>query len=121
MAKREKKYCIWCGGETKNPPTLISKIPLIDLMEEHIDIFGRERILDDYYEGEIQAPPQIRAELYAYLDLLNDVKERIICDPCLEEEFKNNDKYYSSLIQDDEDLINFINGLVDKDDNNIGK
>jgi hypothetical protein len=55
------------------------------------------------------------------LDLLNDVKERIICDSCLEEELKNNNKYYSSLIQDDEDLINFINGLVDKDDNNVGK
>lgn len=109
MAK-QKKYCEWCSVETSNKPTLMPKIPILDELEHKIDKLGREEILDYYQEDNlIETDPTTRSEIYAYLDLLNDIKYRIICDNCLHLDEENNKKYYSYLNMDEE----FWGGLED--------
>lgn len=95
MAKK-KTYCEWCGGETNNKPTLISKITIMEDIEEKIDELGREEVFNDYYHSfPIETDNETRAKIYAYLDLMSDVKERIICSYCLDVDDEMNDKYYS--------------------------
>lgn len=94
MAKR--KYCEWCGGSTKNPPLLVSKIPILEPIEELIDENDRCQILEDYYTGddiEIN-DKQVEITVISYLDLMSDLQNKVICDSCINKNDKDELKYY---------------------------
>lgn len=89
-------YCEWCGGVTTNPSSLSSKIPILENLEEIIDQYGRDRIMDDYYSGfDLRIKdPQKEASILAYLDLLSNIKFRVICGTCLDKDDELDMKYY---------------------------
>jgi hypothetical protein len=114
MIKREEKCCEWCGRFTSMGKIKASAIPIMEYIEDKINLRGRDKIWgDDSQWQDEDMSSEFEAELLVYDDMLNDIKMRRICGPCLMEDDRLWRHYYG---EETEIVIEEIDGLFRKND-----
>jgi hypothetical protein len=98
-------YCEWCAKKTPLPPTTQAETPILEFIEEKIDLIGREDIWGVHGDWSLmEIDSDLEAELLIYDEMLNNVEKRIVCTACIMNEEKMYNKYYGDMIgEDDED------------------
>ena len=104
-SKLKVNYCEWCSKQTPLGKTTQAETPILEFMEDKIDLIGREDIWGingDWSLMEIDS--DLEAELLIYDEMLNNVQKRIVCTACIMNEEKMYNKYYGDMIgENDED------------------
>ena len=105
-------YCDWCGKKSSMIPTTQAITPILEFMEDKIDLIGREDIWGmngDWSLVDIDS--DLEAELLIYDEMLNTLGKRIVCEVCLRQDNMLYKKYYGGMIgeigndsDDDEDI-----------------
>ena len=88
-------------------PTTQSETPILEFIEDKIDLIGREDIWGihgDWSLADIDS--DLEAELLIYDEMLNSVKKRIVCTSCMIQDEANYQKYYGGMIGEDNDNDN---------------
>lgn len=108
-------YCEWCGNKTPLGRTMQAETPILEFMEEKIDLIGREDIWGIHGDWSmIDIDSDLEAELLIYDEMLNMVSKRTVCEVCLVQDNKMYKKYYSGMIgernndPDDDDEDHYI-------------
>lgn len=105
MGTDKIEYCEWCSKKTPMPPTTQAQTPILEFVEDKIDLIGREDIWGvngDWSLMEIDS--DLEAELLIYDEMLNNVQKRIVCTACIMNEKVMYNKYYGGMIgENDED------------------
>jgi|TARA_B100001093_G_scaffold509089_1_gene572468 hypothetical protein len=105
------KTCAWCSKPTTLPAVFAADTPLIEWMEEKINMIATARKINrnliwgvnsDW--GKLELPPAFEAELLAYDELLSTVTRKQICKSCLVDDHKLWSKYYQNIIDDPGDI-----------------
>jgi hypothetical protein len=98
-------YCEWCAKKTPLPPTTQAETPILEFVEDKIDLIGREDIWGVHGDWSLmEIDSDLEAELLIYDEMLNNVQKRIVCTACIMNEEKMYNKYYGDMIgEDDED------------------
>ena len=98
VANQKVNYCEWCSKKTPMPPTTQAQTPILEFVEDKIDLIGREDIWGIHGDWSmVDIDSDLEAELLIYDEMLNDVKKRIVCTACIMNEEKMYDKYYSQM------------------------
>ena len=98
VANQKVNYCEWCSKKTPMPPTTQAQTPILEFVEDKIDLIGREDIWGIHGDWSmVDIDSDLEAELLIYEDMLNDVKKRIVCTACIMNEEKMYNKYYSQM------------------------
>ena len=103
------KYCEWCGKKTPMGKTTQAITPILEFMEDKIDLIGREDIWGIHGDWSlVDIDSDLEAELLIYDEMLNTVDRRVICEGCLKQDNQMYKKYYGGMIgennsDDDED------------------
>ena len=106
----ELKYCDWCGNKTSMIPTTQAITPILEFMEDKIDLIGREDIWGVHGDWSmVDIDSDLEAELLIYDEMLNTVDRRVICEVCLRQDNMLYKKYYG-------DMIGEINNNSDDDE-----
>ena len=101
---KSKNYCEWCGNKTTLEKIVMPDTPLLEFLEEKIDVLGRDKIWgEDSMWFDMDLEPDEEAELLVYDGLLNSLSQKIICEGCLDEDERIYKQYYKDEINDDED------------------
>ena len=91
-------YCEWCAKKTPMIPTTQAETPILEFVEDKIDLIGREDIWGVHGDWSmVDIDSDLEAELLIYDEMLNNVKKRIVCTACSMNEKKMYDKYYSQM------------------------
>ena len=106
------KTCGWCYKPTTMPPVFVSQIPILDWVEDRINLwchknnYTREQVWSDSASwDDIELPEHLEMELMVYDELIFNITKKVICKECLSDDHKMWKKYYmSSLEEDDFDL-----------------
>ena len=108
-------YCEWCGNKTPLGRTMQAETPILEFMEEKIDLIGREDIWGVHGDWSmVDIDSDLEAELLIYDEMLNMVSKRTVCEVCLVQDNKMYKKYYSGMIgeennnSDDDDEDHYI-------------
>ena len=98
-------YCEWCAKKTPMIPTTQAETPILEFVEDKIDLIGREDIWGVHGDWSLmEIDSDLEAELLIYDEMLNNVQKRIVCTACIMNEEKMYNKYYGDMIgEDDED------------------
>ena len=112
VANQKVNYCEWCGNQTPMGKTTQAITPILEFIEDKIDLIGREDIWGEYGDWSmIDIDSDLEAELLVYDEMLNNVDKRIICEVCLRTDDRLYKKYYGDMIgeinndsDDDEDI-----------------
>ena len=114
MAKKKNNglnICAWCFRPTSLPAVFAPSTPLIEWIEEKINIVAnhkqikRSDIWGEHSDwGKLGLGQKFEIELLAYDDLLNSVSRKHICKSCLVEDHKLWLKYYSQIDDDPNDI-----------------
>jgi len=105
----ELNYCEWCSKKTSMVPTTQAITPILEFMEDKIDLIGREDIWGVHGDWSmVDIDSDLEAELLIYDEMLNTVDRRVICEACLKQDNQMYLKYYGDMIgennpDDDED------------------
>lgn len=105
------KYCEWCSNQTPMGKTTQAITPILEFMEDKIDLIGREDIWGIHGDWSmVDIDSDLEAELLIYDEMLNNVGKRIVCEVCLRQDNMLYKKYYGGMIgeinndsDDDED------------------
>ena len=98
VANQKVNYCEWCSKKTPMPPTTQAQTPILEFVEDKIDLIGREDIWGIHGDWSmVDIDSDLEAELLIYDEMLNDVKKRIVCTACIMNEEKMYNKYYSQM------------------------
>lgn len=96
----KNNYCRWCGVITSNYPSYIPSSPILEWLEEKIDILGREKVWDENSDwSKIEMDTETEAELLVYEGMLNTIIKGRVCDECLKKDDELFEKYYGPLEQ----------------------
>ena len=113
-----KKTCAWCHKPTTLPAVYAADTPLMDWLEEKIDIVAKSKgITRNEIWGEnsdwatIGLSAGFENELLAYDSLLCTVTRKTICKSCLVEDYKLWLQYYSKIDDDPNDIDVIIDDL----------
>ena len=112
IANQEVNYCEWCSKKTPLGKIIQAETPILEFIEDKIDLIGREDIWGIHGDWSmVDIDSDLEAELLVYDTMLNNVQERIICEVCLIQDEKMYQKYYGGMIgeinnnpDDDEDI-----------------
>ena len=112
VANQKVNYCEWCGNKTPLGKTTQAITPILEFIEDKIDLIGREDIWGEYGDWSmIDIDSDLEAELLVYDEMLSNFDKRIICEVCLRTDDKLYQKYYGDIIEeinnnpdDDEDI-----------------
>ena len=104
-------YCEWCSKQTSLGKTIQPETPILEFMEDKIDLIGREDIWGVHGDWSmVDIDSDLEAELLIYDEMLNNVGKRIVCEVCLRQDNMLYKKYYGGMIgeinndsDDDED------------------
>ena len=92
-------YCEWCSKQTPLGKTTQAITPILEFMEDKIDLIGREDIWGVHGDWSmVDIDSDLEAELLIYDEMLNNVGKRIVCEVCLRQDDKMYQKYYSEMI-----------------------
>jgi len=98
VANQKVNYCEWCSKKTPMPPTTQAQTPILEFVEDKIDLIGREDIWGIHGDWSmVDIDSDLEAELLIYDEMLNNVKKRIVCTACIMNEEKMYNKYYSQM------------------------
>ena len=101
---REVKYCEWCSKKTYMEKTTQSNTPILEFIEDKIDLIGREEIWGIHGDwSEMNIDSDLEAELLIYDEMLSTMGKRIVCITCLKQDELMYKKYYSGMIGEDID------------------
>ena len=117
MARKKKttrRTCAWCNKPTTLPAVYAADTPLMDWLEEKIDLVAKSKHIkrsDIWGEqsdwAKLGLTPGFENELLAYDSLLCTVTRKHICKTCLVDDYNLWLKYYSK-IDDNPDNIDII-------------
>ena len=96
---KELKYCEWCSKKTTMGKTQQAETPILEFIEDKIDLIGREDIWGvrgDWSMVDIDS--DLEAELLIYDEMLNNIGQRIVCTACMIQDDKMWKNYYSQMI-----------------------
>jgi hypothetical protein len=103
------KTCAWCHKPTELPKIFAADVPILDWMEEKIDVFCNKNGINRnilWNNGidweELDLDEKTEAELLVYDKLIETVSRKTICKECLIEDDKLWRKYYHSEDFNDE-------------------
>ena len=101
-------YCEWCSKQTSLVKTIQPETPILEFMEDKIDLIGREDIWGVHGDWSmVDIDSDLEAELLIYDEMLNNVGMRIVCEVCLIQDEKMYKKYYGDMIgENDNDSDN---------------
>ena len=101
-------YCEWCSKQTPLCKTIQPETPILEFMEDKIDLIGREDIWGVHGDWSmVDIDSDLEAELLIYDEMLNNVRMRIVCEVCLRQDDKMYTKYYGDMIgENDNDSDN---------------
>ena len=95
----EIKYCEWCSKQTPMGKTTQAETPILEFIEDKIDLIGREDIWGIHGDWSmVDIDSDLEAELLIYDEMLNNVKKRTVCTACIVNEEMMYTKYYSGMI-----------------------
>jgi len=78
--------------------TTQAETPILEFVEDKIDLIGREDIWGIHGDWSIiDIDSDLEAELLIYDEMLNNVKKRTVCTACIMNEKVMYDKYYSQM------------------------
>ena len=106
-----RNSCAWCHRRTALPMVFAADTPLIEWVEEKINMISTAKKIDrkliwgegsDW--GRLKLSQAFEAELLAYDELLSTVSRKWICKDCLVEDHKLWIKYYQNIIDDPGDI-----------------
>ena len=98
-------YCEWCSKQTRLGKTTQAITPILEFIEDKIDLIGREEIWGEYGDWSmVDIDSDLEAELLVYDEMLNNIQKRIICEVCLRQDDEMYQKYYSGMM-----------GVIDED------
>ena len=98
------EYCEWCSKKTPLPPTTQAQTPILEFVEDKIDLIGREDIWGIHGDWSmVDIDSDLEAELLIYDEMLNNVKKRIVCTACIMNEEKMYNKYYGDMIGENDE------------------
>jgi len=98
------KYCEWCSNQTPMGKTTQAITPILEFMEDKIDLIGREDIWGVHGDWSmVDIDSDLEAELLIYDEMLNNVGKRIVCGVCLRQDEKMYQKYYGGMIGENDD------------------
>ena len=98
VANQKVNYCEWCSKKTHLGKTTQAITPILEFIEDKIDLIGREDIWGIHGDWSmVDIDSDLEAELLIYDEMLNNVKKRIVCTACIMNEKKMYDKYYSQM------------------------
>ena len=102
------KYCEWCSKKTAFGKTLQPETPILEFMEDKIDLIGREDIWGVHGDWSmVDIDSDLEAELLIYDEMLNNVGMRIVCRVCMRRDDEMYTKYYGDMIgENDNDSDN---------------
>ena len=116
VANQKVNYCEWCSKKTHLGKTTQAITPILEFIEDKIDLIGREDIWGIHGDWSmVDIDSDLEAELLIYDEMLNNVQYRIICEVCLRQDDKMYQKYYSGMIGE----IGFDSDDPDDDDHYI--
>ena len=93
------KYCEWCSKKTSMGKTTQAETPILEFMEDKIDLVGREDIWGIHGDWSmVDIDSDLEAELLIYDEMLNNVQKRIVCEICLRHDDEMYTKYYSQMM-----------------------
>lgn len=116
VTNQKVNYCEWCSKQTPLGKTTQAETPILEFMEDKIDVIGREQIWGRYGDWSmIDLDSDLEAELLIYDEMLGNVQKRIVCEVCLRQDDKMYDKYYSGMVGE----IRFDSDDPDNDDHYI--
>jgi hypothetical protein len=96
---KELKYCEWCSKKTTMGKTQQAETPILEFIEDKIDLIGREDIWG--VQGDwsmVDIDSDLEAELLIYDEMLNNIGQRIVCTACMIQDDKMWKNYYSQMI-----------------------
>ncbi len=97
-------YCEWCGNKTPMNKTIQAQTPILEFIEDKIDLIGREDIWGVHGDWSmVDIDSDLEAELLIYDEMLNTVGKRIVCEVCLIQDNKMYKKYYGGMIGENDD------------------
>tara|TARA_R110001606_G_scaffold186527_1_gene334087 strand:- start:629 stop:1036 length:408 start_codon:yes stop_codon:yes gene_type:complete len=97
-------YCEWCSKKTSMVPTTQAITPILEFMEDKIDLIGREDIWGVHGDWSmVDIDSDLEAELLIYDEMLNTVDRRVICEACLKQDNQMYLKYYGGMIGENDD------------------
>ena len=101
-------YCEWCSKKTAFGKTLQPETPILEFMEDKIDLIGREDIWGVHGDWSmVDVDSDLEAELLIYDEMLNNVEMRIVCRGCIRRDDEMYKKYYGDMIgENDNDSDN---------------
>ena len=101
-------YCEWCSKKTAFGKTLQPETPILEFMEDKIDLIGREDIWGVHGDWSmVDVDSDLEAELLIYDEMLNNVEMRIVCRVCMRRDDEMYQKYYGDMIgENDNDSDN---------------
>jgi hypothetical protein len=107
---KKSNTCGWCHKPTDLPEVFAAEVPILEWMEEKIDIYcagndiSREELWGNQSNwNELDLDEGWEMELLAYDELVATIKRKVICKECLIEDDKLFKKYYI-YPEDDIDL-----------------
>ena len=116
--KGKNNTCGWCSRPTTLPAVFAAETPLIEWVEEKINMFAAARKLDRNFIwgansdwSKLKIPAAFEVELLAYDELLSTVNRKHICKSCLIEDHKLWTKYYQNIIDDPGDIDVIIDDI----------
>jgi|TARA_B110000977_G_scaffold139611_1_gene177198 hypothetical protein len=99
MSKDKVNYCEWCSKATPLGKTTQAVSPILEFIEDKIDLIGREDIWGIHGDWSmVDIDSDLEAELLIYDEMMNNIKKRIICEVCLRQDDKMYTKYYSGMM-----------------------
>ena len=97
-------YCEWCGNKTPMNKTIQAQTPILEFIEDKIDLIGREDIWGVHGDWSlVDIDSDLEAELLIYDEMLNTVGKRVVCEVCLIQDNKMYKKYYGGMIGENDD------------------
>lgn len=101
----EINYCKWCGAPTVMEQMQLAESPILEFMEQKIDVLGRDRVWSNGANwSELDLDSDDEAELLVYDEMLNSISLKHVCEQCIITDNELWKKYYNN---DNEDEIRF--------------
>jgi len=105
------KTCEWCYKPTNMPSVFASQIPILDWVEDKINLwcaengYTRDQVWGESASwDEIEIPEELEMELMVYDELIFTIKKKVICSECLSDDDKMWKKYYLNDLDKDDTI-----------------
>ena len=104
IANQKVNYCEWCSKQTRLGKTSQAETPILEFIEDKIDLIGREDVWgEDGDWSRVNIDSEFEAELLIYDSMLVNISPRIVCTSCLIQDDLMFKKYYGEETKEGKD------------------